>query len=144
MNNTAPFVLVQVIRGYVFNRLWISGFLLDMCGTALMLTVLSQATRLPFLLMSPSCSGQGLEFKNLSYTIFKKQKKDGVKIKKEVYLLNDISGQALHGQVTTILGPSGAGKSTFLDAIAGRIAKGSLEGFVSIDGRLVIFLTLDG
>jgi ABC-type multidrug transport system fused ATPase/permease subunit len=81
--------------------------------------------------------GQGLEFKNLSYSVIKKQKKDGVKIKKEVYLLNDISGQALRGQVTAILGPSGAGKSTFLDAIAGRIAKGSLEGSVSIDGRPV-------
>jgi ABC-type glutathione transport system ATPase component len=81
--------------------------------------------------------GQGLEFKELSYSVIKKQKKDGVKVKKEVYLLNDISGQALRGQVTAILGPSGAGKSTFLDALAGRIAKGSLEGSVSIDGRSV-------
>ncbi|KAF0915621.1 hypothetical protein E2562_037474 [Oryza meyeriana var. granulata] len=84
-----------------------------------------------------SFPGQGLEFKNLSYSVIKKQKKDGVKIKKEVYLLNDISGQAFRGQVTAILGPSGAGKSTFLDALAGRIAKGSLEGSVSIDGRSV-------
>ncbi|OAY82738.1 ABC transporter G family member 18 [Ananas comosus] len=81
--------------------------------------------------------GQGLEFQNLSYSIIKKQKKDGVKIKKAAYLLNDISGQALRRQVTAILGPSGAGKSTFLDALAGRIAKGSLEGSVSIDGRPV-------
>ncbi|CAD6247207.1 unnamed protein product [Miscanthus lutarioriparius] len=81
--------------------------------------------------------GQGLEFKELSYSVIKKQKKDGVKVKNEVYLLNDISGQALRGQVTAILGPSGAGKSTFLDALAGRIAKGSLEGSVSIDGRSV-------
>ncbi|TVU42243.1 hypothetical protein EJB05_08637, partial [Eragrostis curvula] len=84
-----------------------------------------------------SFPGQGLEFKELSYSVIKKQKKDGVKVKKEVYLLNDISGQALRGQVTAILGPSGAGKSTFLDALAGRIAKGSLEGSVSIDGRPV-------
>ena len=56
------------------------------------------------------------------------------------YLLNDMSGQALRGQVTTILGPSGAGKSTFLDALAGGIARGSLEGAVSIDGRPVSFL----
>ncbi|XP_062192355.1 ABC transporter G family member STR-like [Phragmites australis] len=84
-----------------------------------------------------SFPGQGLEFKELSYSVIKKQKKDGVKVKKEVYLLNDISGQALRGQVTAILGPSGAGKSTFLDALAGRIAKGSLEGSVSVDGRPV-------
>uniref|UniRef100_A0A0E0B2Q0 ABC transporter domain-containing protein n=1 Tax=Oryza glumipatula TaxID=40148 RepID=A0A0E0B2Q0_9ORYZ len=76
-------------------------------------------------------SRQGLEFKNLSYSVVKKQKKEGVKVKKEVYLLNDISGEAPRGQVTAILGPSGAGKSTFLDALAGRIAKGSLEGSVT-------------
>ncbi|KAK1620985.1 hypothetical protein QYE76_026502 [Lolium multiflorum] len=32
-----------VIRRYALNRLWISGFLLDMCGAVLMLTALSQA-----------------------------------------------------------------------------------------------------
>ncbi|KAF8017454.1 hypothetical protein BT93_H2587 [Corymbia citriodora subsp. variegata] len=32
------------------------------------------------------------------------------------------------------MGPSGAGKSTFLDAVAGRIASGSLKGRVSLDG----------
>ena len=53
------------------------------------------------------------------------------------FLIYDISGQALRGQVTAILGPNDAGKSTFLDALAGRIAKGSLEGSVSIDGRSV-------
>ncbi|CAL9129917.1 unnamed protein product [Musa textilis] len=81
--------------------------------------------------------GHGLEFQNLSYSIMKQQKKGGVWIKSEAYLLNDLSGQALRGQVTAILGPSGAGKSTFLDALAGRIARGSLEGSVSIDGRPV-------
>ncbi|KAM0949094.1 putative ABC transporter, AAA+ ATPase domain, ABC-2 type transporter [Dioscorea sansibarensis] len=81
--------------------------------------------------------GQGLEFKNLSYSVMKKQKKDGIWINKEVFLLNDISGQALRGHITAILGPSGAGKSTFLDALAGRIARGSLEGSVSIEGRPV-------
>lgn len=81
--------------------------------------------------------GQGLEFNNLSYSVMKKQKKDGVWITKEAYLLNDISGQAVRGEVMAIMGPSGAGKSTFLDALAGRIAQGSLEGSVSIDGKPV-------
>ncbi|XP_058078853.1 ABC transporter G family member STR-like [Magnolia sinica] len=81
--------------------------------------------------------GHGLEFENLSYSVMKKQKKDGEWIKKEAFLLNNISGQALRGEITAILGPSGAGKSTFLDALAGRIAQGSLEGSVSIDGRPV-------
>ncbi|KAI3454357.1 hypothetical protein Pfo_011020 [Paulownia fortunei] len=81
--------------------------------------------------------GHGLEFRNLSYSVLKKQKKDGVWITKETYLLNDISGQAMRGEIMAIMGPSGAGKSTFLDALAGRIAQGSLEGSVRIDGKQV-------
>ncbi|KAK7320168.1 hypothetical protein RJT34_04902 [Clitoria ternatea] len=84
-----------------------------------------------------SIPGYGLEFNNLSYSIIKKHKKDGVWIKKEAYLLHDISGQAIKGEIMAIMGPSGAGKSTFLDALAGRIAKGSLEGSVKIDGKAV-------
>lgn len=84
-----------------------------------------------------SIPGYGLEFNNLSYSVIKKQKKDGVWIKKEVHLLHDISGQAMRGEVMAIMGPSGAGKSTFLDALAGRIAQGSLEGSVRIDGKPV-------
>ncbi|KAJ8752728.1 hypothetical protein K2173_007038 [Erythroxylum novogranatense] len=81
--------------------------------------------------------GQGLEFKNISYSVIKKIKKDGEWVKKEAYLLNDISGQAMRGEIMAIMGPSGAGKSTFLDALAGRIAQGSLEGSVRIDGKQV-------
>ncbi|TKY61080.1 ABC transporter G family member 19 [Spatholobus suberectus] len=84
-----------------------------------------------------SIPGYGLEFNNLSYNIIKEQKKDGVWINKETYLLHDISGQAVKGEIMAIMGPSGAGKSTFLDALAGRIAKGSLEGSVRIDGKPV-------
>lgn len=81
--------------------------------------------------------GHGLEFENLSYNIVKKQKKDGVSVKKEVHLLRDISGQAFRGEILAIMGPSGAGKSTFLDALAGRIARGRLEGSVRIEGNPV-------
>lgn len=84
--------------------------------------------------------GHGLEFSSLSYSVIKKQKKDGHWIKKEAYLLNDISGQAVKGEIMAIMGPSGAGKSTFLDALAGRIAQGSLQGSVQIDGKPVLIL----
>lgn len=84
----------------------------------------------------------GLEFNSLSYSVIKKQKEDGVWIKKEAYLLNDISGQALRGEIMAIMGPSGAGKSTFLDALAGRIACGSFEGSVRIDGKPVSTITI--
>ncbi|XP_073274405.1 ABC transporter G family member STR-like [Primulina huaijiensis] len=81
--------------------------------------------------------GHGLEFKNLSYSVLKKMKKDDMWINKETYLLNDISGQAARGEILAIMGPSGAGKSTFLDALAGRISQGSLEGSVRVDGKQV-------
>ncbi|KAI3976512.1 hypothetical protein MKX01_008370 [Papaver californicum] len=81
--------------------------------------------------------GQGLEFKNLSYSVIKKQKKDNEWIKKQAYLLHDITGQAMRGEIMAIMGPSGAGKSTFLDALAGRIARGSLQGSVSVNARPV-------
>nr|POE94965.1 abc transporter g family member 6 [Quercus suber] len=80
---------------------------------------------------------QGLEFNNLSYSVIKKQKKEGVWIKKETYLLNDISSQAMKCEIMAIMGPSGTGKSTFLDALAGRIVQGSLEGSVRINGKPV-------
>lgn len=86
--------------------------------------------------------GEGLEYKNLSYSVTKTQKKDGVKINKEVYLLNNISGQAIRGEILAIIGPSGAGKSTFLDALSGRIARGNLEGSVRIDGKPVCLCPL--
>ncbi|MBA0621986.1 hypothetical protein Godav_007561, partial [Gossypium davidsonii] len=41
----------------------------------------------------------------------------------------------MRGEVMAIMGPSGAGKSTFLDALAGRIARRSLQGSVRIDGK---------
>lgn len=44
----------------------------------------------------------------------KKQKKDGVLIKKEAYLLNDISGQVMRCQIVAIMGSSGAGNAPFL------------------------------
>ncbi|KAG6753826.1 hypothetical protein POTOM_041826 [Populus tomentosa] len=44
---------------------------------------------------------------------------------------------AIRGEVMAIMGSSVAGKSTFLDAIAGRIARGSLQGSVRIDGKPV-------
>ncbi|KAE8124779.1 hypothetical protein FH972_019633 [Carpinus fangiana] len=44
---------------------------------------------------------------------------------------------AVKGEIMAIMGPSGAGKSTFLDALAGRIAQGSLAGSVKIDGKPV-------
>ncbi|XVE69028.1 hypothetical protein DITRI_Ditri09bG0116800 [Diplodiscus trichospermus] len=48
-------------------------------------------------------------------------------------LLNDISGEARDGEILAVLGASGSGKSTLIDALANRIAKGSLKGNVTLN-----------
>ncbi|KAJ0657710.1 putative ABC transporter, AAA+ ATPase domain, ABC-2 type transporter [Helianthus annuus] len=55
--------------------------------------------------------------------------------KKHKVLLNDISGTARDGEILAVLGASGSGKSTLIDALANRIAKGSLKGNVTLNGE---------
>lgn len=50
-------------------------------------------------------------------------------------LLNDISGAAKDGEILAVLGASGSGKSTLIDALANRIAKGSLKGNITLNGE---------
>ncbi|KAB2085008.1 hypothetical protein ES319_A05G373000v1 [Gossypium barbadense] len=50
-------------------------------------------------------------------------------------LLNDISGEARDGEILAVLGASGSGKSTLIDALANRIAKGSLKGNITLKGE---------
>ncbi|KAH7511684.1 hypothetical protein ACOSQ2_033059 [Xanthoceras sorbifolium] len=52
-------------------------------------------------------------------------------------LLNDISGEARDGEILAVLGASGSGKSTLIDALANRIAKGSLKGSVTLNGEVL-------
>ncbi|ESQ44942.1 hypothetical protein EUTSA_v10010975mg [Eutrema salsugineum] len=53
-------------------------------------------------------------------------------------LLDDISGEACDGDILAVLGASGAGKSTLIDALAGRVAKESLRGSVTLNGENVL------
>ncbi|GJM94415.1 hypothetical protein PR202_ga11056 [Eleusine coracana subsp. coracana] len=50
-------------------------------------------------------------------------------------LLDTISGSARDGELFAVMGASGSGKSTLLDALAGRIARDSLKGHVSLNGE---------
>ncbi|KAK8512242.1 hypothetical protein V6N13_097095 [Hibiscus sabdariffa] len=50
-------------------------------------------------------------------------------------LLNDISGEAMEGEIMAIMGPSGSGKSTLMDALANRIDKHSLKGSITMNGE---------
>ncbi|XP_062092764.1 ABC transporter G family member 6-like [Humulus lupulus] len=52
-------------------------------------------------------------------------------------LLNNISGEARDGEILAVLGASGSGKSTLIDALANRIAKGSLKGTVTLNGEVL-------
>jgi ATP-binding cassette subfamily G (WHITE) protein 2 len=66
-----------------------------------------------------------LYFENLSYTL------NGKKI------LDGIQGVAHPGQIMAIMGASGAGKTTFLDILARKNKRGSVEGNFYINGEKV-------
>ncbi|KAI3458708.1 hypothetical protein Pfo_015371 [Paulownia fortunei] len=50
-------------------------------------------------------------------------------------ILNDISGEARDGEIMAVMGASGSGKSTLIDALANRMAKGSLKGGITLNGE---------
>ncbi|XP_025809076.1 ABC transporter G family member 16-like [Panicum hallii] len=50
-------------------------------------------------------------------------------------LLDGVSGEACAGELLAVMGASGSGKSTLLDALAGRIARESLRGSVTLNGE---------
>ncbi|CAM0957941.1 unnamed protein product [Alopecurus aequalis] len=50
-------------------------------------------------------------------------------------LLDGISGEARDGELLAVMGASGSGKSTLVDALAGRIARDSLGGTVTLNGE---------
>ncbi|KAL6608264.1 hypothetical protein ACP70R_041327 [Stipagrostis hirtigluma subsp. patula] len=53
-------------------------------------------------------------------------------------LLDGISGEARVGELLAVMGASGSGKSTLVDALAGRIARGSLRGRVTLNGEPLV------
>lgn len=52
-------------------------------------------------------------------------------------VLEGVTGELRHGQVTAIIGPSGSGKTTYLSALAGRASYGKLLGSTAINGNEV-------
>ncbi|CBI25312.3 unnamed protein product, partial [Vitis vinifera] len=80
-----------------------------------------------------------LSFSNLTYSVNVRRKMALPAIFRRTSqlgtLLNDISGEARDGEILAVLGASGSGKSTLIDALANRIAKGSLKGAVTLNGE---------
>lgn len=66
-----------------------------------------------------------LQFKNVSYQLNGKQ------------ILSDVQGIALPGQLMAIMGASGAGKTTFLDLLARKNKRGSVEGNFYVNGEKI-------
>ncbi|GJU57553.1 ABC transporter G family member 20-like protein [Tanacetum coccineum] len=86
-----------------------------------------------------------LSFNNLTYSVKTKNKTllsnsvggGKVEMSNTKVLLDDISGEAREGEIMAVLGASGSGKSTLIDALANRIAKGSLKGNVTLNGEIL-------
>ncbi|CAA7041396.1 unnamed protein product [Microthlaspi erraticum] len=84
-----------------------------------------------------------LSFNNLTYTVSIRRKfefhdlipRRKLSFPKTKTLLDDISGETRDGEILAVLGASGSGKSTLIDALANRIAKGSLKGSVTLNGE---------
>ncbi|KAL9128857.1 MAG: hypothetical protein Q9217_002546 [Psora testacea] len=66
-----------------------------------------------------------LQFENVSYQLNGKQ------------LLSGVQGIALPGQLMAIMGASGAGKTTFLDILARKNKRGSVDGSFYVNGERV-------
>ncbi|CAF1852065.1 ABC transporter G family member 19-like [Brassica napus] len=78
-----------------------------------------------------------LAFNNLEYSVTLRQR-FGFSSTSVKTLLDDVSGEACDGNILAVLGASGAGKSTLIDALAGRVAKESLRGSVTLNGDNVL------
>ncbi|KAJ3703265.1 hypothetical protein LUZ61_006970 [Rhynchospora tenuis] len=89
-----------------------------------------------------------LSFSNLTYSVKTKRHKsshlatnsdlalmDQNSNSRTKTLLDSISGEARDGEILAVLGASGSGKSTLIDALANRIAKGSLKGSRTLNGE---------
>ncbi|KAH0928521.1 hypothetical protein HID58_014248 [Brassica napus] len=76
-------------------------------------------------------------FINLAYSVTLRQR-FGSSSTSVKTLLDDVSGEACDGDILAVLGASGAGKSTLIDALAGRVAKESLRGSVTLNGDNVL------
>ncbi|BGP14521.1 hypothetical protein JCM10213_005190 [Rhodosporidiobolus nylandii] len=67
-----------------------------------------------------------LQFSDLSYTLPTGRR-----------VLDSISGAVQPGEIMAVLGASGAGKSTFLDLLARKSKRGTVEGEILVNGRKV-------
>ncbi|CAH8268672.1 unnamed protein product [Arabidopsis lyrata] len=82
-----------------------------------------------------------LAFNNLEYDVILRRRFDFSRRRSSASvktLLGGVSGEACDGDILAVLGASGAGKSTLIDALAGRVAEGSLRGTVTLNGEKVL------
>ncbi|KAK9826360.1 hypothetical protein WJX81_002047 [Elliptochloris bilobata] len=74
--------------------------------------------------------GMNIVFKDISCLV-----RNSAKRGEKLYLLRDVSGCVMAGEMTALMGPSGSGKTTLLDVLAGRKTEGHLSGQVLVANR---------
>ncbi|GFQ06838.1 ABC transporter g family member 1 [Phtheirospermum japonicum] len=95
--------------------------------------VSTTATTIPFV----------LSFTHLTYSVKARprfsllpfRRAAGPAARTKTAILDDVCGEARDGEIMAVMGASGSGKSTLIDALANRMAKGSLKGSVTLNGE---------
>eukprot|EP00042_Codosiga_hollandica_P040375 m.347036 g.347036 ORF g.347036 m.347036 type:complete len:783 (-) comp55845_c0_seq4:879-3227(-) len=75
-----------------------------------------------------------LHFSGVCYSIKQTTVTNGKKSTVDRQLIKNASGYALPGEMLALMGSSGAGKTTLMDILAGRKAKGSVTGAITVNG----------
>ena len=77
--------------------------------------------------LAPQPEGLDVAFENLSLAV-----KVG---KKEINVVNDVTGRLRSNTMTAVMGGSGSGKSSLLNALCGRASYGKVTGTIKINGN---------
>lgn len=89
---------------------------------------------LPLNSSSLFCPATEIEYRNLSYTVKKKNLLSSCYGHAEKTILYPFSGKFMAGEFWALMGPSGSGKSSFLNILTARVPISKIDGSVMVNG----------